>query len=129
MLDALEEMKAHPNLISWYKDFFYHRKSIINIKGVTTEVYHTQGAPQGGIGSPFLWAAVLNELIKLIKVMDGIQIIAYADDLCLMALGPDKEDCIRLLQRAVNAVMEWVGKHFLALSPKSETIIFTKTIF
>ena len=127
MLDALEEMKAHPNLISWYKDFFYHRKSIINIKGVTTEVYHTQGAPQGGIGSPFLWAAVLNELIKLIKVMDGIQIIAYADDLCLMALGPDKEDCIKLLQGAVNTVMEWAGKHFLALSPsKSETIIFTK---
>ena len=127
MLDALKEMKAHPNFISWYKDFFYHRKSTIVIKGVVAEVFHTQGAPQGGIGSPFLWAAVLNELIKLIKVMDGIRIIAYADDLCLMAIGPDKHLCIKLLQNAVNAVMQWAGKHFLALSPsKSETIIFTK---
>merc|ERR1711923_23296 len=75
MLNALKDMNTHPNIISWYKDFFYHRKSIIGIKGVQTVVYHTQGAPQGGIGSPFLWAAVLNELIKLIKNQDGIKII------------------------------------------------------
>ena len=127
MLNALRDMGTHTNIISWYKDFFYHRKSIIGIKGIQTVVYHTQGAPQGGIGSPFLWAAVLNELIKLIKDMDGIKIIAYADDLCLMAIGPDKDLCIKQLQEAVNAVMTWAGQHFLALSPsKSETVIFTK---
>ena len=127
MEKALLERGTDPNIISWYKDFFYHRKSIMDIKGVHAELYHTQGAPQGGIGSPYLWSAVLNELIKIIKEIEGIVIVAYADDLCLMALGPDKDECIRLLQSAVNAVMNWAGMHLLALSPtKSETILFTK---
>ena len=59
--------------------------------------------------------------------MEGIIVVAYADDLCLMAFGPDKDECIRTLQNAVDAVMTWAGTHLLALSPtKSETILFTK---
>ena len=127
MEKALLERGTDPNIIAWYKDFFYHRKSIMDIKGVHAEIYHSQGAPQGGIGSPYLWSAVLNELIKIIKVMEGIIVVAYADDLCLMAFGPDKDECIRTLQNAVDAVMTWAGTHLLALSPtKSETILFTK---
>ena len=127
MIAALWELDTDPHIISWYKDFFYHRRSRLQIKGVETMIYHTQGAPQGGIGSPFLWAAVLNELIKIIKELDEVKIVAYADDLCLIATGPDKDHCTNVLQGAVDAVMEWAGEHLLALSPtKSETILFTK---
>ena len=127
MDEALVKVNASPNIRYWYKDFFYDRKSTINIKGIKSVIYHTQGAPQGGIGSPFLWAAVLNELIKLIKNIEGVIIVAYADDLCLMTTGPDKDDCITLLQTAVDTVMTWAGRHLLVLSPtKSEIILFTK---
>ena len=127
METALREMGADPHIISWYQDFFYHRKSRMSIKGITIELYHTQGAPQGGIGSPFLWAAVLNELIKIIKVKEQVKIVAYADDLCLISTGPDKNSCIASLQEAVNAVMSWAERHLLALSPtKSEIMLFTK---
>ena len=127
MEQALIQMGTDAHLISWYKDFFYHRKSQIHIKGISTEIYHTQGAPQGGIGSPYLWAATLNELIKLIKTLEEVKIIAYADDLCLVVIGPNKDHCIQILQTAVNAVMSWAKRHLLALSPtKSETILFTK---
>ena len=64
-------------------------------------------APQGGIGSPFLWSAVLNELIKLIKNIQGIRIIAYADDLCLLASGPVKDDCIKLPSIAMYSTVQW----------------------
>ena len=124
---ALVEIGTDPHIVSWIKDFLYHRVSVMNIKGVKAKVYHTQGAPQGGIGSPFLWSAVLNELIKIIKTMPDIKIIAYADDLCLLSFGPDKDECIKTLRKAVDAVMSWSSSHLLALSPtKSETIIFTK---
>ena len=127
MEKALVEVGTDPHFISWYKDFFYHRKSSIDIKGIQIEIYHSQGAPQGGIGSPFLWSAVLNELIKIIKAMEGVKVIAYADDLCLMVMGPNKDECIKLLQSAVDAVMTWAKTHLLVLSPtKSETLLFTK---
>ena len=127
MENALKEIGTCPYIISWYKDFFYHRQSKIEIKGVEAMVYHTQGAPQGGIGSPFLWAAVLNELIKILKELDEVKVVAYADDLCLISSGPNKDECVRSLQLAVDAVMTWAGRHLLALSPtKSETILFTR---
>ena len=127
MEKALEDMGADPHIISWYKDFLYHRVSRISIKGIELVIHHTQGAPQGGIGSPFLWAAVLNELIKIIKNMTGVNIVAYADDLCLIVTGPDKDECITKLQEAVDAVIAWSAEHLLVLSPtKSETVLFTK---
>ena len=127
MEDALWELDTDPHIISWYKDFLYYRESRIEVKGVKTVIYHTQGAPQGGIGSPFLWSAVLNELIKILKELDEVKVIAYADDLCLVSTGPDKEHCVSMLQHAVDEVMHWARKHLLALSPtKSETMLFTK---
>ena len=127
MEDALWELDTDPHIISWYKDFLYYRESRIEVKGVKTVIYHTQGAPQGGIGSPFLWSAVLNELIKILKELDEIKVIAYADDLCLVSTGPDKEHCVATLQHAVDEVMHWASRHLLALSPtKSETMLFTK---
>ena len=122
---ALRESGADENIISWYKDFFYFRKSLVEIKGVSKVVYHTQGAPQGGCGSPLLWNLVLNELIKLIKGMPTVRIVCYADDLAILTWGGDVTDCIKRAQTAVDAIMLWAAQHLLALSPsKSEAKIF-----
>ena len=122
---ALRESGADENIISWYKDFFYFRKSLVEIKGVNKEVYHTQGAPQGGCGSPLLWNLVLNELIKLIKGMPTVKIVCYADDLAILTWGGDVTDCVARAQTAVDAIMLWAAQHLLALSPsKSEAKIF-----
>ena len=122
---ALRESGADENIISWYKDFFYFRKSLVEIKGVSKVVYHTQGAPQGGCGSPLLWNLVLNELIKLIKSMPTVRIVCYADDLAIVTWGGDITDCIQRAQTAVDAIMLWAAQHLLALSPsKSEAKIF-----
>ena len=83
--------------------------------------------PEKLFKSPFLWSAVLNELIKILKELEEIKVVAYADDLCLVATGPDKDHCIQVLQQSVDVVMTWAGRHLLALSPtKSESIVFTK---
>ena len=70
---------------------------------------------------------MLNELIKILKELEEVRVVAYADDLCLIVCHPDKDHSINILQEAVDAVMNWAGRHLLALSPtKSETILFTK---
>ena len=50
---ALKLRQPDKQVIKWYPDFFYFRKSLLNIKGVTNVVHHTQGAPQGACGSPY----------------------------------------------------------------------------
>ena len=39
----------------------------MRVKGIKRSIYHTKGTPQGGCSSPYLWACVINDLIKLIK--------------------------------------------------------------
>ena len=119
--------KTDKQFIRWYHDFFYFRKSLVNLKGINKVVYHTQGAPQGACGSPLLWNLVLNELIKLVKDMPTVRIVCYADDLAIFAWGPDVNDCAQRAQAAVNAIMAWAAEHLLTLSPtKSEAKIFTR---
>ena len=66
MSRALRERGAEEEYICWYEDFFYHRYNKIDHKGVRVEVYPTQGAPQGGVGSPLLWSLLSDELIQRI---------------------------------------------------------------
>ena len=92
MLDPLRDKGTPEYFISWLQDFLEGRKSLISVKGVNREIYHTKGTPQGGCSSPYLWACVINELIKAIKPMSGIHIVCYADDIALVSKGPDLLD-------------------------------------
>ena len=65
MLTPLKDKGTPENFISWILDFLHCRKSQISIKGVDRVIYHTRGTPQGGCSSPYLWACVINELIKM----------------------------------------------------------------
>ena len=91
--------------ISVLSDFLYYRRSEVSIKGVSKTIYHTQGAPQGGCSSPLMWNLVLDELILVLKTMPWIKVICYADDLAIIAWGPDLQEAIQHVQDAVDAIM------------------------
>ena len=127
MLNPLQAKGTPENFISWIRDFLQCRKSTITVKGVRRTIYHTRGTPQGGCSSPYLWACVINELIKLIKPMDELKIICYADDIALVSKGPDLLDCVERLQRGIDAVEQWAQSHSLNLShSKSEILLMTQ---
>ena len=127
MLNPLKAKGTPENFVSWILDFLYSRKSQISVKGVEREIYHTRGTPQGGCSSPYLWACVINELIKMIKPMDRLHIVCYADDIALISKGPDLEDCIERLQRGIDAVENWAAAQSLRLShSKSEILLVTQ---
>merc|ERR1712001_815796 len=92
---ALVLRETDSQFILWFKDFLNFRKSLVELKGVSKVVYHTQGAPQGGCASPLLWNLVLNELIQVIKDLPTVKIVCYADDVAIFAWGPDVRDCIQ----------------------------------
>merc|ERR1711923_284034 len=124
MLAPLRDKGTPEYLVSWLQDFLEGRKSLISVKGVHREIYHTKGTPQGGCSSPYLWACVINELIKAIKPLEGIHIVCYADDVALISKGPDLLDCVNKLQRGVDVVEEWARHHSLSMShSKSEILL------
>ena len=49
IIRALKKHNTDENIVSVISDFLYNRRSEINIKGVSQMLYHTQGAPQGGV--------------------------------------------------------------------------------
>merc|ERR1711994_568277 len=116
MLAPLREKGTPENYISWILDFLQGRKSTIHVKGVRRELYHTRGTPQGGCTSPYLWNCVINELIKLVKPLEDLQIVCYADDVALTTKGSDLLDCVNRLQRGIDAVEQWASAHSLNLS-------------
>ena len=70
---------------------------------------------------------MINELIKLVKPLEGIHIICYADDIALISTGPDLPDCINRLQRGIDAVEQWAAAHSLGMShSKSEVLLLTQ---
>ena len=127
MIRALKKKHTDANIISWFSDFFYNRRSHVLVKGISKTIYHTQGAPQGGVASPMLWNLVLDELIIVLQTLPWVRVIAYADDLAIVAWGPDLEENIQHVQEAVDVIMYWAETHLLCLSPKkSEAMIFTR---
>ena len=74
-----------------------------------------------------MWNLVLDELIAALKTLPWIRVICYADDVAVLAWGPDLEENISHVQEAIDLIMHWAEAHFLCLSPKkSEAMIFTR---
>ena len=89
--------------------------------------YPTQGAPQGGVGSPHLWSQVMNGLLDQLDSIPGIVKVAYADDLAVLASGNSVIRCVEAVQRAINLCCNWGVTKKLRFSPsKTESILFWK---
>ena len=87
MSNSLREFGASEEYIHWYEDFFGFRKNFIAHRGISLVNYPSQGAPQGGVGSPHLWSQVMNGLLDQLDSIPGIVKVAYADDLAVLASG------------------------------------------
>ena len=62
------------------------REIVAEIPGHSLRRYVVRGTPQGGVLSPLVWNLVLDELLRKLK-KTGCKIVAYADDLAIMASG------------------------------------------
>ena len=127
MSEALTVRGAWRNYVHWYEDFFWHRIITINHKGVEITVYPTQGAPQGGVGSPMLFNLLADELIKQVKLVTGVNITMYADDACIFATGPDPKLCAAKVQQALDMAIAWGRDNALRFSPtKTKAMLITR---
>ena len=89
--------------------------------------YPTQGAPQGGVGSPHLWSQVIDELLDQLDQKQGLIKVAYTENLAVLASSDTVTRSVDIVQEAINTCCQWGLTRKLRFSPsKTEAILFWK---
>jgi len=84
------------------------------------------GVPQGSVLGPLLWNVFYDGLLSL-EVPRGVQLVAFADDVAVVAIAHNAE----LLERSINPTLEKVN-HWMATNGlqvtlhKTEAVILTR---
>ena len=126
VIDSLRARKTPEKLTMWFHNYLLARDIVVDYKGVTKKRRLVKGTPQGGVLSPVLWNMAFDEILSL---MEGspIKAFGYADDLALVARGPDPSTTINNMQIALDKTLGWgVGRGLRFSAGKSVAIAFTR---
>lgn len=86
----------------------------------------TAGVPQGSVLGPTLWN-VMYDAVLAIDMPAGIELVAFADDLVLLAPGTTPQAASLLAEQAVETIVTWMGINRLQLAAsKTEAVLISK---
>ena len=109
----------------WLTTMLQSRAATSSLGGSTVTMTIQRGCPQGGVISPLCWLLVVDDLLC---ELNGARLYThgYADDLVILIEGFCLGTVSELMQRALDRVNRWCGKHSLAVNPhKTELVLFT----
>jgi hypothetical protein len=100
-------------------------RTLIVSGGLQQDVRVSCGVPQGSVLGPILWNIMYDGVLRL-EVPVGVRLVAFADDLAVMAMAATKEDLQNLVNRALERVSEWMRGAGLRLAArKTEAVLLT----
>ena len=127
MREGLQAKGVNKILIDWIVSSLKNRTAIAVKDSFSVKKKIEKGCPQGGILSPFLWNLIMDDLLKMFPKVHPTEIICYADDVLLLGSGIDEKSIISNLQKDVESLEAWAGKHKLNFSPsKTKLMLFSK---
>jgi hypothetical protein len=118
---ALEELKISPYLINIVQSYLDNRRLEIGSEKKKLKM----GVPQGSVLGPLLWNVFYDGVLK-VEVPPGIDMVAYADDLALIATSKERNTLEQIIKQSVNRIEEWMLANGLELAPgKKEAVILS----
>jgi len=113
-------------LVLIISSFLSGRSALLEAIGCSILTLLSLGCPQGSVLSPFLWN-ILIEAIFGIRFPFECAVIAYADDLVLVAWNRDTSVAVSNLQAMCDALVQWgISVKLKFNARKSALIIFFK---
>lgn len=106
--------------------FLSSRSLVVKVGNAVSDlVFLLAGTPQGSVLSPILFNAYMDDLWPLIP--NGVELLQYADDVCIYVSGSDPEACSRKIQEALDVIERWAGVWRIAMAPeKSNWLLFSR---
>lgn len=127
LTNKLSKIKISQEIINVINRLF-SRKIIIrdNIsKTYSKKGELTKGLPQGSSLSPLLYNIYTNDIFNL--VANGVEMLAYADDIILITEGKKMTDMGRSINETLQNLECWMKEHYLELSTeKSHAVAYSQ---
>ncbi|KAL1464107.1 hypothetical protein WDU94_003785 [Cyamophila willieti] len=95
IIESLKAKNISPYMIRLLMSYFNSR-NIISSSGTTIET--SAGIPQGSVAAPVLWNCLYDGVFDL-PFQPGVFLTAYADDLAVSVLAPEKSEAVLLIGR------------------------------
>lgn len=120
IVKSLKSRKISPYIIRVVKSYLQNRYLQMSD---SKKLQITCGVPQGSVLGPTLWNVSYDSVLKL-KVSRQVMLVAYADDLAILASGKTAEDIGRITGQAIEKIKDWMGIRGLELATeKSEAVV------
>jgi len=126
IIDALVRKNTPPYLLNIIGQYLAERKLVVHASdGSARTVDVSCGVPQGSVLGPDLWNVLYDGLLG-IQLPPDIELIAFADDVTLMATASVPFLIEERLEQALGDVADWLAANGLELViDKSELILLT----
>ena len=113
-------------LSSIIANFLTSRSLIVKVANAVSDMVHLlAGTPQGSVLSPILFNAFMDDVRE--RIPEGVELLQYADDICIYVNGVDPKLCQNRIQEALDVIACWAGIWRVTMAPeKSSWILFTK---
>lgn len=125
MIDAaLRRKNVPPYLVRLIRSYLQDRHILVGQTLLRRST--TCGVPQGSVLGPALWNVFYDELLDM-ETPHGVQLVAFADDVCVLGISRSGESATTLMNPVLGAVANWMNTNGLQLAPaKTEAIVLTR---
>lgn len=125
ILKAAVNRNVPSYLLRMISEYLSHRSVIVKITQATKKVEMSCGAPQGSVLGPNYWNLLYDDLMR-IPFLESVVILAFANDVALVASAQGSLLLKKSLEKAVQKVIEWMSSRGLKLClEKTEVIVLT----
>ena len=122
VLKNLQESGCPRNLFNLTKNYFSQRKATLATNNITIERAVSRGAPQGACLGPGIWNIFYNSLLNL-TFTSGTKIVAFADDLLLLARGKSVSEVENITNIELKKVSTWAKENKVCFNDKKSKVM------
>lgn len=126
ILRTIKKWNISGNMALYIEDFLKERLFQVEIGNTRSKTRQQEnGIPQGAILSVTLFLIGMNSIfeIKDRKTKIKFEILVYADDIVIIAIGMIKGKLRKLLQRKINIVNDWAKSIGFSIAPNKSKIL------